>query len=188
MDGKDRGGWTQRMSFFTHTATWTKGEMLEAALTVGIGLLTIGVALACWWLGQTPAAKAVLIPFSLVGAILVVGGASGYLGNQKRLPEFEKNFHGNPTAFVKAEKDRVEGFQYLYTITLVLSATCFLLASVIFWWTQNLHWRAAGIALVFLGLSGLVVDYFSKDRADSYYEAIRAELAASSAGVRLPSD
>ena len=32
------------------------------------------------------------------------------------------------------------------------------------------------VGLVSMGLAGLVIDFFSKERADTYYQAILAEL------------
>ena len=160
--------------------------MFESALTASAGLLTMGIAFACWRFGGTPAARAVFIPLLAVGLLLASAGVWGYLSNQRRLVEFEQAFHESQAAFVQAEKERVEGFDSLYTFTLVLAPTCFVLATVLFWWTLNPHWRAVGIALVLIGLSGLVIDYFAQERADTYYEAIRAELAAST-GARPPS-
>ena len=113
------------MSFFTHTANWIRGEMLDSSLIAGVGLLTMGIAFACWWFGETAAAKAVLIPFLLVGATLAASGVAGYGSNQKRFVEFEQTFLEDPAAFVLAEKERVESFQYLYKITLVGAAVCF---------------------------------------------------------------
>lgn len=164
------------MEFIQHTIGWTKGEIFESALIGLAGVAVIVVGLAFWIFGETPGAKASPVPLLLLGLLMAAVGTSGYFTNQKRIPRFEQAYAENPGAFVRAEKARVEGFQYLYGITLVLAPACFAVASFFFWFSTNPHLRAVGIALVLLGLSALLVDFFSKERADVYYGRIQSEL------------
>jgi len=96
--------------------------------------------------------------------------------NQKRQPLFEQNYGKDKTGFVLAEKKRVEGFQYGYTISKIVASVCFPLTLLIFWWTRNPNWMAWGIGLTLFAFSGLVVDYFSQERSGIYYREIANEL------------
>lgn len=160
------------MDFITYSLQWTKGEIFEAAIFGSFGLVTIIVAIIFWKFGETPNAKAMLIPLIVVGILFAGAGASGVINNQKRIPKFEKAYSENPLAFLQDEKERVEGFQYLYTMTLIIATISFALAIGFFWFSDNHILKAIGIALILLGLTGLAIDYFSKERADIYYEKI----------------
>lgn len=164
------------MEFLDHTLNWTKGEIFEAVIIAVFGILTIIIGFVFWKFGDTPNAKALLLPLIVVGGIFVGSGISMYLSNQKRLVEFEKRFKQDQVAFVQQEKPRVEDFQYLYTMTKILATAFFALALLFFWFTNNHYLQAVGIGLILFGLSGLVSDYFSKERADIYYELIKNEL------------
>jgi hypothetical protein len=166
-----------------HSHTWVRGEIFEMVMiTITGGLLGVaGLAFARF--GATPLAKALLVPLLVLGLLFASIGISGYVSNKRRLSAFERDFRQNPIAFARAEKARVEGFQYLYTITLVLAPISFGLASGLFWLTLAPRVRAAGIALVMFGLLGLVIDAFSKERADIYYAKVVAALTESSGGA-----
>lgn len=170
------------MQFIQHSIEWAKGEIFESSITGGAGLLLIALALVFWKFGQTPGAKAMLIPLGLTGMLLAFSGVSGYNSNQKRIEEYKAVDPTELVDFVKSEKERVEGFESLYTFTMVFAALCFAAACTIFWLTSNPHWRAAAIALVVLGSAGLIIDSFSKERADVYYGEILRALS----GVSVP--
>ena len=160
------------MDFIHYTLQWTKGEILEAAIFGTFGLITIIVSFLFWKFGETPNAKALLIPLIVVGIFFAGAGVSGVISNQKRMSKFEKAYSQNPSVFIQNEKERVEGLQYLYTMTLIIATISFVLATGFFWFSGNHILKAIGIALILLGLTGLVIDYFSKERADIYYEKI----------------
>ena len=75
-----------------------------------------------------------------------------------------------------SEKKRVEDFQYLYKMTIIIASVCFALALLFFYLSSNYLLRAVGLALIFFGMTGLFVDYFSKERADNYYKKILTEI------------
>ncbi|NJO92444.1 MAG: hypothetical protein HC831_28350 [Chloroflexia bacterium] len=164
------------MDFIQHTINWVKGEIFEATLIGLFGLLTIICSLLFWKFGDTPSAKAVIIPFAVVGIIFVVIAISGISTNNKRLPQYTEAFNKDKTEFVISEKKRVVDFQYLYKMTIIIASVCFVLAICAFFFTQNITLRAIAIALVIFGISGLVIDYFSKERADNYYQVIMTEI------------
>lgn len=160
------------MDFIQHTTSWIKGEIFEATLFGSFGLLTIISSFLLWKLGNTPGSKALIIPLALVGLFFLITAISGINANNKALPQYTAAFKQNPEAFIKSEKARVEGFQYLYKMTIVVASISFVLAICAFLFTQNTTLRGVGIALAILGLTGLIIDYFSKERADLYYSQI----------------
>lgn len=164
------------MEFIQHTNNWIKGEIFEAIIIGVFGLLVITTGILYWKFGHTLNTKALIIPLVIVGVVLMGMGISMYFSNQKRLLEYKSAFEQNKAEFVQNEKERVESFQYMYTTTKVLATIFFVFAILVFWFSKspNLHGIAIGLAL--FGLSGLVIDYFSQERADHYYEKINTEI------------
>lgn len=170
------------MSFIQHSIAWARGEIFEASIMGGVGLLLLVIAFLYWRIGSTPGAKAMILPLLAVGLILGVAGISGRSGNQKHIERCEALEPDALPEFVRAEKERVEGFESLYNFTMILAPICFAAACIIFWLTLNPHARGVAVALLLIGASGLVIDLFAKERGDIYYGKILEELGETKAG------
>jgi hypothetical protein len=164
------------MDFLQQTINWVKGEIFEAIIIGSFGLLTIICSLLLWKFGETPNAKAVIIPLAVVGILLLAITIGGITGNNKRLLQYTEAFKKDKIEFVKSEKKRVEDFQYLYKMTIIIASIGFVIAICFFLFTNNPTLKAIGLALIILGLAGLSIDFFSKERADTYYKAIMTEM------------
>ena len=164
------------MDFIQHATNWVKGEIFEATIFGSFGLLTIILSLLLWKFGETPNSKAVIIPLAIVGIFFTATAISGISSNNKRLPQYTEAFNKDKVEFVKTEKKRVEDFQYLYKMTIIIASVCFAVAISFFLFTNNHILKAIGLALIIFGLTGLIIDYFSKERADTYYKEIKYEL------------
>lgn len=164
------------MDFIQHTTNWVKGEIFEATIFGSFGLLTIICTLLFWKFGETPNSKAVIIPFTIVGIFFIVTAISGIVSNNKRLTEYNEAFQKDKKAFIISEKKRVEDFQYLYKMTIIIAAVSFAVAIGFFLFTDNQILKAIGLALILFGMTGLIIDYFSKERADNYYKVIKKEI------------
>lgn len=166
------------MTFIDHSVLWVKGEAFEGTLVAIAGVAFILMGIAFWKLGNTAGAKAIVIPIIACGTLFFAAGVYSYVtnSNEHRIQSFQASYAENPTGFVQAEKQRVEGFKSLYQGTLWMALVFFLLAVASHWFTSNLNLRALGMVLALIGSAGLVIDYFSKERADTYYAAIQQEL------------
>ncbi|UTW62833.1 hypothetical protein KFE98_01350 [bacterium SCSIO 12741] len=160
------------MNFLDHTLNWYRGEVFEALISAGFGIALILLALLFWRMGTTQGAQALLFPLLVLGLILGGSGIYNAYSNRAKAVQLEQNTTEVNAAFIQAEKERVEGFQYLYTFTKFLATFLFTVALVIFFFVSGKIWQAIAIAMIIMGLSGLVIDYFSKERADTYYEII----------------
>lgn len=92
--------------------------------------------------------------------------------NQKRIVNFEKEYKLDTHSFVNKEKQRIESFQYQYTISKVVATVGFLSTLLIFWLTKKSTWQGFGIGISLFSLVGLIIDYFSEERARIYYQEI----------------
>ena len=160
------------MNFIQHTIEWYKGEVFEALLSFGFGIFIIILGIIFGRFGSTEGAQAMVIPLVVIGIIIGGSGAYNAYSNQKKIEELRNNSPSYTTEFIQSEKERVERFQYLYTFTKFLATGLFASALLIFFFVSNKNGLAIAITMIIMGLSGLVIDFFSKERADIYYEII----------------
>lgn len=160
------------MEFIQNTISWIKGELLEASIILAFGTATILAGIFFYKLGSTPNAKALLLPFLIIGLIYASIGAGMLVSNKNRMATYPQAYQQNKQTFIAAEKKRVEDFQYGYTVSKIVASICFPLTLLIFWYTKSPVWQGIGIGLSYFALAGLVVDYFSQERADIYFKTI----------------
>lgn len=172
------------MSAFAATTAWLAGELFEARLVMTYGLASLGAGLALWWLGPTPAAKALGLPLLLAGLVYLGVGVSMQVTNRQRQPVFAQQFQQDARQFIAAEKQRVEGFPALYRSSKIVATVCFLFALGAFWLSRSVSLHGWGLGLALFAVVGLAVDYFSEERAATYYQALtQAEPSAGPGGV-----
>lgn len=164
------------MNILEHTTNWYKGEIFEATIIGVFGIFFIAISIVFWKLGKTSNAQAMLIPLLVVGLLLGFTGVYMSYSNSNKMKTLSETRIENPQEFAQAEKQRVEDFQSLYTYTKIGAALFFAIAIILFFVTDNRHWQAIAIALIITGASGLVIDYFSKERADVYYNELLKTL------------
>lgn len=164
------------MNFFNHTQDWIKGELFEAGLITAFGILSIVGAIVIHRMSALPSGKALLWPMVIAGIIYAAIGIGMTISNNKRAADFPQTYSADAGAFVKAEKKRVEDFQYGYTISKVVATVFFIATLLLFWFTKSPLSHGIGLGLTYFALAGLVVDYFSQERADIYYKAILQAL------------
>lgn len=163
------------MDFFQNTINWIKGELLEAWLILSFGLFTIVLGVLFYKLGGTQGSRTLLWPLILTGIIYSAIGSGMLYSNYKRLTKFPEHYKTNHSKFILSEKERVEDFQYGYTVSKIVASLFFTTTLFLFWFSKSPFWQSIGIGLAYFALAGLVVDYFSQERANNYYfEIIKA--------------
>lgn len=158
-----------------HTLGWYNGEIFEGKFIIGFGVFLLISALLFYFNGNTPTAKALLIPLVVIGLAFTAIGVGGVYSNSKKVAQVEEIYHQNKQDFVNAEIKRVENFQYLYPMSIAISLACFLIAIGLLYFVKNVHWQAIAIALILFGSTFAAIDYFSKERAAIYYENLTAK-------------
>ena len=163
------------MTFFKHTERWFKGEAFEAGMLIIFGVLLVILALYFWKFGHAPSARALVIPFLAVGVFWSVVPAAGLYRNAARIEAFRAEHQKNPAAFVETEKTRVEGFFEWYRPLLIGWTVLIIVGLALFHlWGGNLG-RAVGLAVIFFGVAGLLVDHTSEHNARAYHAEINKE-------------
>lgn len=164
------------MEFSQHTINWAKGEILEAIIMGTIGLLIVVSSLLFWKFGHTPYAKAMVIPLLVVGLIPVIAGISGVISNTNRIETYQESYAQNPTAFVQAEKARVERFEDIFKYSYPAAIIMVIGGAVLFFFISLANWKAISLALMVLGVMAYFIDHFAKERADRYLVEIEKEM------------
>ena len=160
------------MDLIQHTLQWTKGEILEATIFGVFGLTVIICGILFWTLGNTPNAKAMVIPLLVVGLFYTIAGVSGVIRNNQRIHQYQAAYQKDPVQFVEIEKTRVKGFDTIFKVTYPLAAAFILAGLLLFLFLGGPHIKAIGLALILLGLSVYTIDHFAAERADIYYQHI----------------
>lgn len=158
-----------------NTFNWYNGEVFEAKFILGFGLVLIIVSLLFYYFGNTPAAKALLIPLVATGFIFTAIGGNMVYSNVKKIGSLQTQYENNPSEFHQSEIKRVEDFQYLYPLSIGISLVSFLIALGLLYFVKNIHWQAVAMALILFGTAFAVIDYFSKERASIYYNQLKGK-------------
>ena len=164
------------MNIIEHSIAWAKGEQFEGMCIAIAGVLSIFLAGLLWKYGTTFNAKSLVIPTIVFGTLFTLMGSYMIYSNRQRQTEFQQAYESNSEQFINFEKQRVEDFQFMYPTSLAISAVCFLITIIAFVWSKNPNFHAIGILLSVFGLSLIIIDYFSKERASIYYEQILQQL------------
>lgn len=164
------------MNILEQSITWAKGEQFEGMCIAIGGLVSIILAGLLWKFGTTINAKSLVIPTLVFGLLFTIMGSYMVYSNGERQKSFQKNYETNSSNFISAEKKRVEDFQFMYPTSLAISAICFLITLIAFVWSKNPNFHAISIILSVFGLSLIIIDYFSKERAAIYYIQILQNL------------
>src|SRR6218665_655540 len=160
------------MNFYNHTLNWITGELFEAYFIANFGVITIIGGILFGKFGSTLNAKALVIPLIVVGIVYAAIGFSMIVSNNNRLTSYKKDFEKDHHAFVKAEKKRVENFQIGYKISKIVATVFFPITLLLFWFSKSAAVHGFGLGLALFALAGLIVDYFSQERANKYYEVV----------------
>jgi len=160
------------MDFIDYTLNWCKGEIFEGRMLALFGVIVLIIAMLYWAFGNTSFAKAMIIPFLVLGCFYTSGGLGVVYTNKQRIVSFEKQFNTDEAGFVEAEKERIEFYLRRYpaimwgmAATILVGLCCFLL------WSGP-YGRAVGLALILFGFSTLFLDHFSEERAKNYHHVI----------------
>ena len=165
------------MNFYTHTQNWFNGELFEGKIILFSGVIITIISLIIWKYGTTPHAKSLIIPLMVVGLLFSIGISSMMMSYPKRMAQAEQSYQENFKAFVLSEKKRVEDFQVLYKYSVSFAAVCFMLTIIAFGCMENRTFQSICIALLMISVSLIIIDHFSKERAQIYYIEIQKQLS-----------
>ena len=179
------------MELIDYTNKWLAGEIFEGKSILIAGLCLLVLTIIVWRVGSTDYARAILLPM-LVVAILHIGiGAGMFVYNKQRIPQFEEQYSQQTTQeYLESENARVDEFMKIYPKVIIFAAISFIVAICLFAFCTTPWLRATALALIYLALSCLVIDYFSKERGMIYQQELneqreQSQISLSSAESRV---
>jgi hypothetical protein len=164
------------MKLIEYSVQWAKGEMFEGMCIAILGVVTLLCTFLVHRYGTTVNARALLLPSFIFALLFMVLGSYMMYSNNHRISTFQTAYEADPQEFILNEKKRVEDFQVMYPASLAISAVCFIVTLLAFAFSESATFHATGLALSAFGLSLIIIDYFSKERAHIYYEYILNHL------------
>lgn len=167
---------TENMEFIQHTTNWVNGEILEAVITIIIGLLIITSSVLFWKFGTTPYAKSLVIPLLIVGLIPFINGVFSVNTNKNRLLEYRQAWQENEQQFILSEKERVQGFDNIFKYSYPFAIIMVTGGAILFFLLKSPMGKAISLAMMTLGLMAYFIDHFAKERADIYLQHIEKRL------------
>ncbi|MEB0032788.1 hypothetical protein QN372_18730 [Undibacterium sp. RTI2.1] len=129
-----------------------------------------------WKFGDTPYAKAIVIPFLIVGLFCASVGSTLLVTNPKRMLDYQEAYQKNSVEFLKSEQQRTTKFISWYPRALWAFVAIGALAMIAYGMTTKPLPNAVSLAALLLCFSGLMIDHFSKERAFAYANQIGSEL------------
>lgn len=164
------------MNFIKHTIDWCRGEIIEGKIIVIYALTLIISSIFILPMAHISNSKFLIIPLLLSALIFLIVGGSLIFKNPQRMKVYQKAFLENSIEFIKSEKNRTDEFMSWYPKTawglIIISALA--LFTWIFVESVSIHYLCFVILL--FCFSGLVIDYFSKARAQIYLDHIHKEI------------
>ena len=152
---------------------WAKAEMFSALFFALFGLVFLSASICFWHFGKTDTAKSYIIPFLVVGILLVILGVGLVISNQIRLSSFPLAFDANPNAFLAQEIARIDktltGFE---TAIFKVIPIIIVIAAMLLLFVKSPIWQASMIAVIAMMAVILVVDTNSGARLASYKQAL----------------
>ncbi|MBL4782243.1 MAG: hypothetical protein JKX92_08375 [Porticoccaceae bacterium] len=167
------------MGIISGSLQWCKGEIFEGRLYLLFGICVCLLAFLYWKSGSTVFAKAMFLPFLLLGLLASGTGLSLMMSNEKRLIDYQQAFDSSPNEFLASDKLRTEGFIGWYPYTMYGMSTLIIIGIALFLFLPTATGRAYGLATILLGFSILFLDHFSEERAHRYHGKILAALEKS---------
>jgi len=164
------------MEIISGSLQWCKGEIFEGRLYLLFGICVCLLAFIYWKTGSTAFAKAMFLPFLLVGLLASGTGLGLMFTNEKRTIDYQQAFDASPSEFLVSEKTRTEGFIKWYPYTMYGMSALIIAGLGLFLFLPTANGRAAGLAIILLGFSILFLDHFSEERAHRYHEKIIAAI------------
>lgn len=164
------------MDFIQHTVNWSKGEITEAIIMGIFGIIIVLSSVLLWKFGDTPYAKALVIPLFVVGIIPVIMGISGTISNKNRIPVYQNAWQQDKQGFIQAEKERVEGFDEIFKYSYPAAIILVIGGAILFFLLKSPTWKGISLAMMVMGLMAYFIDHFAAERAAIYLEHIKNAL------------
>jgi hypothetical protein len=163
------------MDFLDTMATYFRGERIEALACIApVGLLCVVFGALILRDERSPFTLGVGVPFLVLGAALLAVGASVGFRTPGQVERLTALYRDDLARFVAEEIPRMRKVNANWPVYLA-TWSVFAIGGLVLRFLVQRDWaRGVGIALVFFGGVGLLIDGFAERRARPYTEALEA--------------
>lgn len=162
-----------QMDILKTAMEWAKAETFSSAFFAVFGLVFLVASLSFWHFGKTETAKAYIIPFLVVGGLLIILGAGLVMSTQWRMAGFPDAFNADAASFITAEIARVDKTMngYNNAITRGIPVIILVCAAILLVMKTPI-WQAGAIAAIAMMAVILVIDTNATARLADYKERL----------------
>jgi hypothetical protein len=151
---------------------WAKAEVFSANIVWLFSIITLLSASGFGFWGNTPTAKAFVIPLIVSGTVLVAIGIGLYAANNPRIAQFEREYNADANAFIKKEIARTADSQGQLKLVFRILPAIAIVAAILLMIFPTPHWRAITVTIILLTAFLMAVDSNTEARNDAYHEQI----------------
>lgn len=163
------------MELIDYTNKWLAGEIFEGKSILIAGICLLVLTFIVWWIGSTEYARAILLPMLIVALLQIGIGGGMIITNKQRIPQYAEQYQRQtPQEYLESENARIDEFMKIYPQVIIFAAVSFVVGICLFAFCTTPWLRATALALIYLALSCLVIDYFSKERGMVYQQEINS--------------
>ena len=163
------------MELIDYTNKWLAGEIFEGKSILIAGVCLLVLTFFVWRVDSTDYARAILLPMLIVSLLHIGIGWGMIVSNKQRIPEYAEQYQRQTQQeFIDSENARIDGFMPIYPQVIIFAAVSFAVGICLFAFCATPWLRATALALIYLALSCLVIDYFSKERAITYQQELNS--------------
>lgn len=161
------------MPFIDVLSTYFRGERVESlAFILPLGLLSITFGAVLLWDERSAFHWGIALPFLLLGTALVVTGAAVGLRTPEQVSALSGLYRDDVARFLAQELPRMQKVNGNWPIFLTTWVGFALVGLGLRFFVRRDWAEGLGIALVFFGAVGLLIDGFAERRARPYTEAL----------------
>jgi len=162
------------MEIIKAATEWTKAEIISSVFFMLFGLAYMLGSVGFWKIGNSPFTKALVIPFLIVGALLLSAGIGFYLSNKTRLANFENEYNENPSEWINSEIDRTESTIKTYeNVALKVFPAIIVLSALLAFFIANPTVKAISIAVIAFFVVLVVLDSQALKRIKVYHNELK---------------
>lgn len=151
--------------------TYFKGEKLEAALFIGIGVLAIGISVLIFLKSKDDFLSGLIYPLVLIALIQLTVGSTVYFRTDAQVEQLVLDMSSERDQIVGKELDRMStvmtNFGIYKWIEVGVILTGVLLLVVI---KEKSFWMGVGLGMLVQGTIMISLDLFAEKRGETYIE------------------
>ena len=161
------------MEIINYSVQWARAEVFSAQMVFLLGLVTLLVSLGFYVFGETPIARAYILPMLLSGLFLVAAAGGLYYANKPRVEHFSEQYEQNAKQFVQSELERTAKSDHdLHLMVYRVLPAIVIACAVAVFFVTGAYGRAWLVSLMILGSVMMAIDSNTHRRTADYRQQL----------------